>query len=140
MNLDRFHAILMMMKRVSIFFAVAVWTAGAIAAPVVLDVDETQSTVKVELTVSGNRDDDTSRADGTIEISLDSYQTPTIITLHDFNLILLDDIDLKIEIFLGGLDVHGEDMVAFYATPGTPHPPVPLNGNNFTYHDPVIHV
>lgn len=113
--------------------AVVLWTGCALAQAVVLQVDETRSWVNVQLCMSGDCDDDTSAADGFIEISLDSYGAPAEIALHDFHIDLLEQIDLRLSVFLGHLDAVGQNIVVYYAAPGTPMPPVPLTAGAFTF-------
>jgi len=67
------------------------------AAAIEVPLDPSQSSVLVELCVVGECDMDSSPITGSVTIELDSYNVPTQITLHDFNLALTDSIDLLID-------------------------------------------
>ncbi|MFC2173910.1 hypothetical protein ACFLU6_14990, partial [Acidobacteriota bacterium] len=97
------------------------------------DVDESQSWINVELCMAGDCDDDTADTDGTIEISLDDYQVPSEIVLHDFRFILLEEINLRLNVLFSNLDAVGRNIVCYYATPGSPQAPAPLGGDRLTF-------
>ncbi|RNC82847.1 MAG: hypothetical protein ED559_14075 [Phycisphaera sp.] len=69
--------------------AILVAACPAYAQPADLDVDETQSSIFLEITLDtplgAQTDDDSAAIDGTITLELDDYDNPTIITLIDYN-------------------------------------------------------
>ncbi len=98
---------------------------GAHAQVVHVPIDETQSSVFVELVTDIGRDSDTSPLGGFLDIELDNYQSPGAITVHDFFIDVLEPIDLEIDVFLvGRFTMTAQGVTARYATPGVPLGPV----------------
>ncbi len=110
----------------------------ASAETVVLTIDNTQSNIDIDATLSTPVGDDTDTAftpvSGTIEIELDDYGTPTAITLHDFLIVLDNDITMNFDYgFAGSATSTLNNAMAMYATPGTPTGPVPVAGASFSF-------
>lgn len=109
---------------------------GAKAAPIVLQVDPNESHVDVELCVSMLTtvcDSDVSPVEGAVILSLDCPIAPASATLHDFTLLLTEEINLDLDFsFLGRLVSTAGNVSLSYADPGTPLPPAVLVGDAFT--------
>ena len=116
-------------------FGIAVsFTLGAVALgqPVDVPIDPALSSVRIELLTDLGNDSDTSPLGGGIELQLDNYSSPGFLTVYDFQINVLEQIDLEIDIFLiGRVTITGSNVSASYATPGTPLGPVALEGGNF---------
>lgn len=71
------------------FLASLITACPALAQPADLDVDETQSSIFLEITLDtplgSQTDDDTAAIDGTVTLELDDYDNPTTVTLIDYN-------------------------------------------------------
>ncbi len=125
-----------MMLRVSIV-VVLVSAVGVTAAPVTLQVNTAQSSVGVEMCASfedyGDCDSDSSPVAGDAAISLDCLDDPASFTLHDFDFLLTQNIDLYLEfrffVVLGTFSATGRNMELMYEMPGWPMPPTPLSGS-----------
>ncbi len=69
--------------------AAAVCAPTALAQPATLDVDESQSSIFLEIELDtplgAQTEDDTAALDGTITIELDDYDNPTAITIVDYS-------------------------------------------------------
>ncbi len=106
--------------------------ATALGQPVHVPIDSSQSSIRIELQTDIGNDSDTSPLGGSIDLQLDNYVAPGFLTVHDFEINVLERIDLEIDIFLvGRLTITGDSVSASYATPGTPLGPVALEGGNF---------
>ncbi len=105
---------------------------ATLGQPVIVPIDPALSSVRVELVTDLGSDSDTSPLGGAIELQLDDYTSPAFLTVHDFRIDVLEQIDLEIDIFLiGRVTITGTGVSAFYATPGVPLGPVALEGGNF---------
>ena len=109
---------------------------GVKAAPIELQVDQSESSVDVELCVTSVFtvcDSDTSPVAGTVIVSLDCPIAPGNVTIHDFTLTLTEDISLNLSFSIfGELNSTGSNVGLTYAEPGNPLPPAPLVGDTFT--------
>ncbi len=114
-------------------------SAGVAAAQsVVLTIDPAQSNIDIDATLSTPVGDDTDQAftpvSGTIEVELDDYGVPTAITMHDFIIVLDNNITMNFDYgFAGNATSTLIDAMAMYATPGTPTGPVPVAGTSFSF-------
>ncbi len=105
--------------------------AGASAQIAHVPIDETQSSVFVELITDIGRDSDSSPLGGYLDIELDSYQAPGSITVYDFFIDVLEPIDLEIDVFLvGRFSITAQGVTARYATPGVPLGPAVIDDSN----------
>ena len=112
----------------------------AAAESVVLTIDPGQSGINVDATldtpVGADNDTAASSISGTIEIELDDYGVPTSITLHDFIVLVDNNMQLNFDYgFAGEAHVTLVDTMAMYAFPGTPVGPVALAGTGFDFGD-----
>ncbi len=106
--------------------------SAALAQPVGVPIDPALSSVRVELVTDLGRDSDTSPLGGDIEMQLDNYTSPGFLTVHDYRIDVLEQIDLEIDVFIiGRVTITASGVSASYATPGTPLGPVALEGGNF---------
>ena len=109
---------------------------GVKAAPIELQVDQSESSVDVDLCVTLFTpvcDSDTSPVAGTVIVSLDCPIAPGSVTIHDFTLTLTEDIILDLSsILLGQLVSTATAVGLTYADPGNPLPPASLVGDTFT--------
>ncbi|MBZ0171842.1 MAG: hypothetical protein K8E66_05635 [Phycisphaerales bacterium] len=110
----------------------------ASADSVVLNIDPGQSSINVTATLSTPVGDDTDSASspisGTIEIELDNYGAPASITLHDFVILLDNDVSMDFDYgFLGDATATLINAIAMYATPGFPTGPVAVTGTSFSF-------
>jgi len=104
--------------------------------PFVVDINENTSVLTVQVCVLGNCGSDASRVNGTITIAVNDPFTPTEMTLYDFDLWLLDTIDIDIKYYVGPIQVGrliitGTNLRLFYAQPGVPLGPIPIEGSAF---------
>lgn len=111
--------------------------SAALANPILLDIDPAQSSIDVELCITlGSMvcGSDQSPVGGTVSAALDCLTEPTTIALHDFNLALLETIDLNLNFgaFIGQLNATGTGITVSYATPGVPREPVAIVAGVFT--------
>ena len=94
--------------------------------------DESRSRLTFELCITDRCDEDSSPVAGAIRISLDSIGDPSELTLWDFDMSLTESIDLSISWgFLGRFDATGTDIRLFYAFPGEPIGPAPIEGGSY---------
>lgn len=113
--------------------------APLLAGPIELVVDQTQSSADIELclTITSTAcDTDTSPVAGTITISLDCPPAPGEVTLHDFALQMVEDVDFLLDYGAQGQFIAtGRDVGLNYADPGNPMPQAALIADAFTYAD-----
>lgn len=97
----------------------AVVCGRAPAQKFMVPIDETQSSVTVELCILDNCDDDASPASGYFEIAMDDVGGPSRLAVFDFFIELTEDIELSVRFgFLGRFDATGEGIEVFAAEPG----------------------
>lgn len=97
-------------------------------------IDTAQSNVTVTLTLAGGTAVDSSPVRGFVELSMDTVLNPTQVRGRDFRLELTEDLILNISFgFLGAFNSRLDDLVIFYATPGTVFGPVPISMGQFTF-------
>lgn len=113
--------------------ALAAGPSLASVGPFAIPVDELSSTVTVEICIPGGCGSDISAVSGFYVVGLDNGITPSTIELHDFDLSLTDTININISVFLGSLDVVGENLRFFYAQPGVPLGPAPIEADSFLF-------
>jgi hypothetical protein len=111
---------------------------GLGASPVTLTANPAQSQVTAGLclTITSTQcDSDVSPVGGQIVASLDCLTAPTAVTISDFNLAVLESIELNLNYgpFVGQFNAVATGVQINYATPGTPLPPAPLTNNAFAY-------
>ncbi len=108
--------------------------ASVHAQPVTINVDQTQSSINVGLSIPGASDNDTAPIAGTLDFDLDL--DGGMVTLTDFDLTLTENINLLLEPFGSSLSVTGTGVSVEYQ-PGAPASgPVPLGaGGAFTFMD-----
>lgn len=100
--------------------------------PIAVPVNQSQSSITVTLCVAGPCDTDTSPVAGESWIKLDSYSSPTTLTVYDFNYSLTQNLNFYLSwgIF-GHLTATGSNLVLDYATPFVPQAPAAVTGNAF---------
>ncbi len=109
-----------MSRAVLAVFLVAVVATVASADPFDVIVDESQSTLNMQLCISGTCSSDASSVTGYVSIDLDNYFTPESIWLHDFDLQLSNDLQWFLNWgFLGSFNANATDLSMYYAQPGT---------------------
>ncbi len=110
---------------------------ASLANPFAVPVDSTQSSLQVELCISGSCDTDISPLQGSWMIDLDAVDTPTSITLFDLMFQATQDLVHHIEIViifpLGDFDSTTTGLEILYATPGWPSGPAPVVTDAFTF-------
>jgi hypothetical protein len=107
--------------------------ANAGGDPFTIIVDESVSSVTVQLCIPGGCGSDVSSVAGFATISVDDPFSAGLLTLHDFDLALTDTINIGVDIFLGSLDVTGTGLALFYAQPGMPLGPTPIVSDAFDF-------
>ncbi|MCB9846049.1 MAG: hypothetical protein H6811_08700 [Phycisphaeraceae bacterium] len=108
--------------------------------PFDIPVDESQSSVTVTLTIPFGSDSDSSPVSGVVTVSLDDADAPSLIELHNFELLLTQSIDLDINAgILGRITATGTSMSVEYATPGETTGPAAIEGGAFLFENvPVL--
>jgi hypothetical protein len=118
-----------------IVFLVICFSPAVQAGPIELQVDQSQSSVEVELCVTSLFtvcESDTSPVAGTFIVALDCPIAPSSVSVHDFALSLTEDINLVLNFSIfGELASTGSNVGLTYADPGNPLAPVPLVGDTF---------
>lgn len=121
------------------FFVTILIGSPLFAGPIELVVDQSQSSAATELCltiISTACDADASSVAGTISVSLDCPPSPGEVTLHDFALQMLDDVDFLLDYGVSGQFIAtGRNIRLNYADPGNPLPPAALIADAFTYAD-----
>lgn len=116
--------------------AAAIAAATVSAETVSIPIDQTQSSITVQLCLSGSCDSDTSPVTGSYTLDLNAPSAPTQASLLDFVAELTQSIDLSISFgFLGAFNATGADIVVSYATPGVPTGPVAVVNDEFQFSD-----
>ncbi|RMH11246.1 MAG: hypothetical protein D6695_09580 [Planctomycetota bacterium] len=119
----------------------AAMTTVALAQPTTLSLDAGSSisvTGTLHTPIGSQTDSDSSPISGTITIELDSYGTPTAITLHDFNMLVVQSIDLNYDWgFLGSVDITVGNASASYGGT-TPAGPVAVNPDSTFYFPSIL--
>lgn len=125
------------MRSRTMLVAIAVALAagqGARGERFTVPIDPSQSVVNVTLTLSGQSAVDSSPVRGHVELSLDTVRTPTQVRGRDFRLELTEDLILNISFGpFGAFNSRVDDLVIYYATPGTIIGPVPINSGAFSF-------
>lgn len=118
-------------------FAAIIQGQALATAPFVVPIVENDSSITVELCVTGECDSDSSNVAGSLTVSLDDAASPTMITGYDFDFALTSTIDLSIQIGdfipLGTINATGSNISINYADPGIPLGPVPISGGAFLF-------
>jgi len=123
------------MRNISCLTIPLVIVSAALAGPVELTVDETQSGAAVELCLTLTAtacDTDTTPIGGSVTLALDCLAAPSELTLHDFAFRLLEQIDLDLDFGYGQFFAAGTGIEVHYADPGHPMSPVAVTGNVFS--------
>lgn len=103
------------------------------AATVVIPINQAQSSITVQLCISGSCDTDVSPVSGSYVFDLDVPSAPTQASLLDFVNTLTQTINLNISFgFLGAFNASGSGIVVKYATPGIPTGPAPVVAGQYT--------
>lgn len=88
--------------------------------------------------VGSDSDSDASPVSGTITVELDNYGNPTGITLHDFDIAVLQNLDLDFSFgFFGSIATDVSGAAATYAS-ATPTGPVTVAGDTTFYFPSVL--
>ena len=107
--------------------------SSTFGTPLDFTVNQSQSSVNVQLCLLGNCDSDPSSVSGFMSAKTLPIPLPTNITLYDFIFNLTDQIDIFISFsILGNFSGTGQNLSFYYATPGNPQPPAPITANAFT--------
>jgi hypothetical protein len=112
----------------------ALCCAGTCAATsVVIPVDQTQSSISVQLCISGSCDTDASPVVGSYTLDLDAPASPTQVSVLDYTNTLTETIDLSISFgFLGAFNATGSGIAVNYAAPGIPTGPAPITAGAYS--------
>lgn len=105
------------------------------AAPVMLEVDSSLSSVQVSVSIAGGilSDEDTSPISGFVRLELDGVSAPGVAGLHAFRLVVDDDLHLQDSAFLvGGFEALITDAVFLFAPP-PPDPATVGAGGSVTF-------
>ena len=104
---------------------------SAFGLPFEVPLDPAQSSLTVELCVSGVCDSDSSAVTGSFLIELDSVDYPGLITLYDFAGELTDTLDVHLDFGLFGGDLYATltNTAVRYADPGVPFGPAGVGGD-----------
>lgn len=113
-------------------------TSTALAGPSALQVNPLQSTAEVELCMTFFDttlcDTDTSPVAGTVTVAFDCPTSPSAIRIHDFILLLTEDITLNLDFGpTGTFGTIGTDVGFRYSDPGHALPLAPLTAGTFEY-------
>lgn len=107
------------------------------AGPSELQVHPLLSTADVELCMTFNTtacDTDRSPVAGRVTVAFDCPTSPSAIRIHDFILLLTNDITLDLDFgFTGTFETTGTNLGFSYAHPGDPLPLTPLRAGTFEY-------
>lgn len=121
------------MKRVLWAVAMFACAGSSHAATVVIPIDQAQSSISVQLCISGSCDTDSSPVSGVYTLDLDVPSSPAQVSILDFTNTLTQNINLNISFgFLGAFNASGSGIVVEYATPGIPTGPAPVNAGAFS--------
>jgi hypothetical protein len=104
------------------------------AAPFIVTLDPNQSTLTMELCLSGKCDTETSPVTGYFTIELDCVDFPADVTLYDFRAHLTNTLHFTLSWgFLGALNATGSNISTYYAYPGVALGPVPVMVSAFDF-------
>jgi hypothetical protein len=129
-------------------FFIATAVAGISLGPiwawpveVQIPIDTNQSTLQVELCVGAippeRCDQETHPVGGSVVVDLDNGQSPTSVSLRDFDVRAMADYVLEINygLLLGRITVTARNLRVYHAQPGPANPYVPLVSGSFEFHD-----
>jgi hypothetical protein len=123
------------MSRLPVLLSVGtLGVAASLAATIDVPLDPAQSALNFELCVSGQCDTDSSSVTGTITIDLDLIDTPTQISLYNFDLYFTSDLHWYLSWgFVGNLTADAAGVALHYAYPGTPLGPAAITSGSFGF-------
>lgn len=117
----------------------------ATAQPLEFVIDPAQSSIDMSITIDlgtfgGDSDSNSSSLSGFVTASLDDVESPSQVSLHDFQAVMDSDLDFSWEpAFLSTASATLVGGLMQYASPGVIQGPVPVAGGNFEFFDvPVI--
>jgi hypothetical protein len=104
------------------------------AVTVVTSLNQAQSSISVQVSASGLSGSDTSPLNGHIDAVLDSGTAPTTIALNDFDIDVVETLNVVLSAgFFGQLTITVANASIYYDTPGVPTAPAALGaGGAFT--------
>jgi hypothetical protein len=109
---------------------VAAWLGSLFDVPI----DPAQSMLTVQLCYSGVCDTDTSPISGPWSLQLDDFDNPSTISLFDFEMAFVNDLNLNLSFgILGAFNGTFVGLVARHAEPGTPFGPNPVEADQFVF-------
>jgi hypothetical protein len=112
----------------------ASFTAGALALPFAVPVNQSQSSLTFDLCVVGKCDTKSSPVTGLAIIELDSVDIPTQITLYDFYFHLTNNMNWTLSwSILGSLTASATNVTVLDALPGTALGPVPITATQYDF-------
>ncbi len=110
--------------------ATTVWGGSG---QVVLDIDPAQSFADFEVCFGGGCDMDSSDVGGFVEIDLDNASAPTLMSLIDYRLELVDPLVFNIPILFGSISFNGTDVSFVDPQPGVSFGPTDIVGEMFEF-------
>ncbi len=128
------------MKSALALIVAASLTGSALASPAHLTINQSQSSVTVQLTIIGSSATDSSPVTGYYDLELNSRTAPTQLGLRDFRAALTENLILNINFgILGRFNSNANNLVLFYANPPALFGPTPITAGAFTLTDmPVL--
>lgn len=117
--------------------ALSMFAAGAVAQPLVLDVDPARSNVEITITlntpVGSEVDSDSSPVTGFVYLGADDYANPASAVFYDASFVLANNLAFNWSFgFAGNADATLTGGGLSAAEPGVPAGPVPVTGGAFT--------
>jgi hypothetical protein len=104
--------------------------------PAHLVIDQSHSSVTVQLTILTSSATDSSPVTGFYDLRLNSRTAPTQVGLTNFYAALTDDLVLNVNLsILGRFNSNANDLVIYYADAPALFGPVAINATNFTFVD-----
>ena len=124
---------------------VALAAGSAIAAPIDLTIDPSQSTLdmtmNVDVTIANSTDSDSSTLSGTMSIELDDAGNPSLISIHDLMVVIDDTMNFDWSFgFFGSADAVLDNGSVSYANPGVTTGPVPVVSGAFAFPEVLVNL
>ncbi len=124
------------MRNFVVIFAVgAVVTQAQATLPILLTIDSTLSSADFQVCIGETCDSAVSAISGGILMDLDAAVAPTQTNLFDFAFELVDDLEVFLDLGVGGVAVSATDVLLMYPTPGVPVGPIPIDVDVFEFMD-----
>lgn len=121
------------MKSAAALIIAASITGSALAMPAHLTINQSQSSVTVQLTILTSSATDSSPVTGYYDLELNNRTAPTQLSLRDFRAALTENLVLNVNLgILGRFNSNANNLVLFYADAPTLFGPAPITAGSFT--------